>query len=239
MGRELEQRTGARFVLSDLRIATRPVSATFKGLPLQEGIKKILAGFSYAIYPDAESGKVIISVLATPEDPASKKPAAALGSGSAAQVFGNALFPPATNAGMPLPMEEFRSVERELDPEVQAAREQEIQDREHEHQEALLQHVLGVLNSGHSQLHTETLAVLQGMDDPRATEMLIAAASSGDAKDSKARIQAVEILWRHAADLEFRDEASVNALKQLAYDSNSRAAQIARRALQSMEQHQQ
>jgi hypothetical protein len=125
-----------------------------------------------------------------------------------------------------------------LDPKARSARDHETQFREQEHQEGLLQQVLDDLSAGDPHLPTETLALLQGMDDPRATQALIAAASS-DADDSQARAQALEILWRHAADLEFRDEASVNALKQLAYDGDDQTTEIARQALQDMEQYQQ
>lgn len=242
VGRELAHKTGARFILSDPRLPTLPVSATFKGLPLREGIRKILAGFSYAVYPSAETGQLEVNVLAAPEGPAAKNPAAAGGgpaSRTGTHVADNAPLPPASVAGIPPSLEDLRAVEMEVDPEARLAREHETQAREQNPQEALLQHALKALNSGNPQLHTETLALLQGIDDPRATEMLIAAALNGDAQDSKAQVQAVEILWRHVAYLEFRDEAAVDALKQLAYGSDSQAAEVARQALQSMEEYEQ
>lgn len=233
--RELERKTGVRFVLNDPHVATRPVSATFKGLPLREGLKKVLAGFSYAIYPDAETGGIKINVLAGVEGSVSTDPAA-VGSTPPSEMDSHmpASLPPSATAGMPLSVEGFRSVAVE-ETEARSAGKQEIQAREQEHQEALLQHLLGVLDSENPRLHTETLALLQGMDDPRATEMLVAAALDGS-QDNQARVQAVEILRRHAADLEYRDEASVDALKQLAYGGDRQAAKVARQAVQRMEE---
>ncbi len=64
VGRELAQKTGVRVVLSAPVIGNRPVSTVFKGLPLREGIRKILTGFSYAISPAAETGGLEVRVLA-------------------------------------------------------------------------------------------------------------------------------------------------------------------------------
>lgn len=62
--RELETRTRARFTLSDLAIANRPVSAVVEAMPFEQGVKEILAGYSYAIYRVGGVPKIL--VLSTP-----------------------------------------------------------------------------------------------------------------------------------------------------------------------------
>jgi hypothetical protein len=124
-------------------------------------------------------------------------------------------------------------VGRWLDPATELAKQQE-------RKEALLHRALEALSLEHKPMHAEAIAQLVGMEDPRATQALVEVASnSGTAADVKSRVQAVEALWRHAADLRFSDEVSANALKQLTEDSNSQVAKIARRAVSSMEQYQQ
>lgn len=117
---ELAQKTAVRCALNS-GVATRLVSATINGLPLRKGIEKILAGFSYAIYPAAEAGKLIVKVLATPEKPGSKTPSTALGAGPAPQVHYSAAFPPAPIA--PPPLEESQPPEWEAQAREQAYRE--------------------------------------------------------------------------------------------------------------------
>jgi hypothetical protein len=73
------------------------------------------------------------------------------------------------------------------------------------------------------------------MADPRITQVLVEAASTD--LDAKSRAQAVETLWRHVGYLRFADATSVDALKQLAEDSDANVSTIARRALQDMQQY--
>ncbi|MGH8613429.1 MAG: hypothetical protein ACREYF_15790 [Gammaproteobacteria bacterium] len=63
--RALAQKTGVRCALNS-GVATRLVSATINGLPLRKGIEKILAGFSHAIYPAAETGKLVVKGTGDP-----------------------------------------------------------------------------------------------------------------------------------------------------------------------------
>ncbi|MGH8580665.1 MAG: hypothetical protein ACREVK_11275 [Gammaproteobacteria bacterium] len=128
--RELAQKTAVRCALNS-GVGTRLVSATINGLPLRKGIEKILAGFSYAIYPAAETGKLIVKVLATPEKPGSKTPPTALGAG-------NAAFPPAPIAPMPPSLEESQPAEIQFDREAHYPSEWEAQGKEQAYRERLL-----------------------------------------------------------------------------------------------------
>ncbi|MGH6635691.1 MAG: hypothetical protein ACRED0_05990 [Gammaproteobacteria bacterium] len=78
---------------------------------------------------------------------------------------------------------------------------------------------------------------LVGAQDPRATEVLVQAASGSSR--TKSRAQAVEALWRHAADHAFGDETAVASLEQLAEDADPQVSTIAHQALQDMKQFQQ
>jgi len=119
---ELAQKTGVRCALNS-GIATRLVSATINALTLRKGIEKILSGFSYAIYPATETGKLIVKVLATPEKPGPKTPSTALGAGPTPQVHYSAAFPPAPIAPMPLSLEESQPPEWEAQAREQGYRE--------------------------------------------------------------------------------------------------------------------
>jgi hypothetical protein len=254
---ELARQSGVQVSFADPVIARWPVSVSVGGSPLVEGIKGILNGFSYAIYRVADTSRVIVlstqpdpartgiktasterrrgSLTAAPEkrSPTTQDPAAVPFS----HMPGEGV-PPSLEAFQPLMRGEASSgsiaeVGRQVDPATELAKQQE-------HKEALLRRALEALSSEHKPMHAEAIDQLVGMEDPRATQALVEVASnSGTAADVKSRVQAVEALWRHAADLRFSDEVSVNALKQLAEDSNSQVAKVARRAVSSMEQYQQ
>lgn len=232
--RELALKTGMQIHLADPVIANWPVLASVKGIPLVEGVKQILEGFSYVLYL-AANGPVVI-VLSTQPDPAKmvvKTTAAALKPASLAQP------PHAISEKAPRSLDEFQPIsvgdalsgadgEQELSPEEQLAVIQE-------HDEALLKRALDVLNSDYKHLHAEAIDQLVGILDPRATQALVEAASTG--LDAKSRAHAVEALWQHAAHLQFADTSSVAALKQLAEDSDANVRAVARRALQDMQQY--
>jgi hypothetical protein len=231
---EIARKTGMQIHLADPVIANWPVLTSVKGIPLVEGVKRILEGFSYMLYP-AANGPVVI-VLSTQPDPAKmgvKATAAALKPASLAQPHY------AISAEAPQSLDEFQPVavgdaffgadgEQELSPEEQLAVVQE-------HDKAILKRALDALNSDYKHLYAEAINQIVGMDDPRATQALVEAANTG--LDAKSRAQAVEALWQHAAHLQFADATSITALKQLAGDNDAHVSKVARRALQDMQQY--
>jgi hypothetical protein len=104
-----------------------------------------------------------------------------------------------------------------------------------EHDKAILKRALDTLSSDYKHLYVEAINQMVGMDNPRATQALVEAASTG--LDAKSRAQAVEALWQHAAHLQFADATSIDALKQFAEDSDANVSKIAHRALQDMQQY--
>lgn len=129
--RDLTQKTGVRCVLNS-DAARLPVSATTTGLPLREAIKKLLAGFSYAIYPADASGKLILKVLANPKDTDLKTPAIAPPMGCPAP------FPPAPSVAMQQYAPQDQPLEMPIDPELQSDSEWDAQAPDIAHQESLL-----------------------------------------------------------------------------------------------------
>lgn len=127
--RELAQKTGVRSVLNP-SAATLPVSATATNLPLRDAIKKILAGFSYAIYPADANGKLILNVLANRKDSDLKKPAIAPRTEYASAVSYSASLPPAPIAATPRSLQEDQPVEMHIEREVQSESEWDPQSRE-------------------------------------------------------------------------------------------------------------
>lgn len=216
--RELAATTGARFALSDPGNGQASVSAAVESQRFLEGVKTILEGFSYAIYPMDGRELPAVIVLSTP--PVQR------GSG----VSGATPQRPAGGETRAAPMPTV------LRQETAAEAEQaEALAREQAERKKTLNHTIASLISEGGQLNQRALGQLVGIrDEPRATEALIQAASG--TQDSRARAQATEALWDHAADLKFADEASVSALEQLAGDADVEVQKTARQALEDMRQ---
>jgi hypothetical protein len=232
--REIALKTGMQIRLTDPVIANWPVSASLKGISVAEGTKRILEGFSYVLYPAVNVPVVI--VLSTPPDPAKggvKTTAAALNSVPLAQPHD------AISEEAPKSLDEFQPI-AVGDAFFGADGEQELGQEERlalvqEYNEALLKRALDVLKSDYKHLQAEAIKQLVGMNDPRVTQLLVEAASTG--LDEKSRAQAVETLWRHAAHLRFADATLVTAIEQLAEDSDANVSKVAHNALQDMQQY--
>jgi hypothetical protein len=228
--RELALKIGMQIHIADPVIANWPVLVSVKGIPLAEGVKRILESFSYVLYSAANVPVII--VLSTRPDPA-KTTAAALKPVSLAQPHH------AISEEAPKSLDEFQPIavgnaffgadgKQELSQADQLAVVQE-------YNEALLKRALDVLKSDYKHLQVEAINQLVGMDDPRVTQVLVEAASTGP--DAKSRAQAVEALWRHAAYLRFTDATLATAIKQLAEDSDANVSKVAHHALQDMQQY--
>jgi HEAT repeat protein len=94
---------------------------------------------------------------------------------------------------------------------------------------------LAGLASENSVTRSESLQSLIGLDDERATSVLIDAASAQEAGEERAF--AVKALWHHAADLQFADENVNAALMQIAEEEDELVSPIAIEALEDMDQY--
>jgi hypothetical protein len=211
---------GARFALSDPGNGQALVSAAVESQRFLEGVKTVLYGFSYAIYPMDSRELPAVIVLSTPPVQCRS------GSGATPQR-------PASGETRVAPMPTVLC--QEAAGEAQQA---EALAPEQTEPEEILNRSIANLRMKDGQINPQALDQLIGIrDKPNATEALIQAAS--ETQDSRNRMQATEALWRHAADLEFADEASVSALEQLADDANVEVQETARQVLEDMRQFRQ
>jgi hypothetical protein len=216
--RELDAATGARFVLNDPENGQSPVSAAVESQLFVDGVKRILEGFSYAIYPMGDRELPAVIVLSTPPVQRSSG------------VSGATRQRPASGETRAAPMPTVLLQE--------AAGEAEALAREQAEREEILNRSIANLRTKDGQLNQQALDQLVGIhNEPRATEALIQAASG--TQDSHNRVRAAEALWHHAADLQFADETSISALEQLATDTDAGVQKTARQALEDMRQYRQ
>lgn len=242
---EIAVKTGMLAVVADPATAARPVSASAQTVPLEQGIKHLLEGFSFALYPVA--GSHVVVVLSTPPRPrrADRQMALArLPASGEPTLLAQRLSAPKEEtarpasalAGAPQTLDEFRAVVAEEDPAESEEPMPATTDvtamstRELTIQAALLERALDALGSEHPHLHAQALDELGSLRDPRATEALIAATRSG-----AVRLQALEALGRHAVNPDFGGAALVQTVQHLADDSDRTIRQLAQQILASMQ----
>lgn len=229
--RSLGAVTGARVTLCDPSLARQTVSASVEAEPYAQGIRAILAGFSYAIYPHQGQRLPAVTVLSTPRASGTKH---AWVSNTAIWVKGGTV--PSgfigANDGSDMGLAENVDVAHGEN----GYQEDENITTDAQGSEALIDRALEAI-AGAQTIENDVIEQLVGAQDPRATEVLVHAASGST--DGASRATAVEALWRHAADHAFTDQGAIASLEQLANDSDLRVSTIARRALQDKEQFQQ
>lgn len=218
LGRVMEDvayRTGLHVVLSDPAIVDWPVRARAMGVSLREGIRHILDGFSYALcLEDRHYSLIIISAPPRPR-------------GRGEFLADVAIRPEHATAAIPTTLDEFRPLFTDEESGVIETRTTgPAEPPEREHREALLLRALDALESEYKQLHAEAIDQLAGLQDFRATEALIEAASSG-----VHRLQAIGALAQHAAYQQDADVTSLMALEGLAEDKDPDVRDLVRQVL--------
>lgn len=245
---ELKKEAGVQINLDGNPISNSLVSLILRDMPLQDSIQSLLKGYSYAIYSVENS--LAVTVLSTGSQTFGTYHTVMCepkGTGWAERLTdATGVVEPGKPAGsdsekMLESLEDFRALAME---ELRSDRAGEAQESvgssdllalQEEYEEALIERALSALSSEHVHLYEEALDQLVGIDDPRATEILVEAARTET--DSTIRMQAVDALWRHAANLEFSDVMSIEALRQLAEDSDERVRGMASQALRDMDQY--
>ncbi|MGH8651538.1 MAG: hypothetical protein ACREYE_04860 [Gammaproteobacteria bacterium] len=234
--RELETLTGARFILNDPARASQRISVVIETMPFDQAVKRILKGFSYAIYPVADVTLLGVVVLSTP--------IARTRTGHSGVKPGISSLPtPTDGARVPQSLDDFQPVALEEEGSEPSSDNQDGDEairfaKEQERREISLHRALDALKSDYTHLHGEAINVLVGLDDPRAMEALVKAASRSGTISSAFQVRIAEALWRRAADQVFANEAVVNALEQLAQDGEGHVSSIAHQALRDMQQYQ-
>ena len=222
MFHELALKTKIHINLYDSSISRQLISVSIKEKSLTETIKIILEKFSYALYPIEGSLSVVVlsspltSAALTRKVSPSPKPSTTFGVASeSAQNIEE--FPSIVAEDLSLIIDDDEEVD--TDSNSKSAIEQE-------YIEALLDRVNEEKNSPVGQIDQEMMDELVNIDDPRATENLIDAATTSMDKESSA--DTVGTIRCHAKNLKFFDTVSVNALKQLAQDNDDSVSSIAR-----------
>lgn len=214
--------------LYDPSLACSLVSIDLKGTRPTDAIKGIMKSISYALYPEGNS--LVVIILSDDE----------LSTSAHGNITGKpkpTTYSPSIKASKatqePQSLDEFQPItmgeQENTDPSEQLKTEQKYQD-------ALVQRALAAIDSGYESLREEAMSELIGVNDPLATETLINATRNGT--DSISRAHAVDTLRQHLENLQYTDAVSIEALEQLAGDSDQNVSNIALQALQELDKFQ-
>ena len=238
----LKAEFGIQVNLHDPSIVSSRVSVRLMQKPLEEVIEAILKPVSYLLHREKNRFELIVLTgdyvqTGKQEGDTSKPELTAMLSkstedGKAVDVSTDSKStqgPKSLDEFQPITLEQFLPDQPSL--EGQDAADQSAAAQRYE--EALLDRALAAIGSEYKQLHDDAIEQLVGLNDHRATEVLVEATRA--TTDSDARIQAVERLRMHAENLQLRDENSIDALKQLAEDADPKVSQIARQTLQGIQ----
>lgn len=205
------------------------LSFAFPERPFREAIKEVLSGFNYVIGRLTQPGGMpTILVLGRTASP----PLLAAQAGESPKPVPGKKSPWDLDAFWPLSKPAGNTAgpaNGEADLELSLSRE-EREALEAELRRERVDRAVAALNSEHRNLYAQALEDMQGLDDPRVTATLRSGALGKLASPLDATSYA-RALWQHAADLEFRDDASLSALEALAASDDPHVRDIATRAL--------
>lgn len=213
--RTLAEKAPLRYSFAQRGIAEYPISAVVRSTRLVEGVRQILSGFSYAI--DVRRSHVQLLVLS------------AVTSAPTIDAETEAAYVP------------YRQVHAVSEPSLLDAPNDLESDAifvaaEREEHEVHLQRVLTDLHSLDVNQRTDAINELLNIDDPSAVQALIEVTNPHDKhEDVPLRLAAVDALAQYALDNNFSDRSVVEALEQLAGDTEESVAGAAQMALQHRE----
>jgi len=231
--KELANKSGVQIQVLSLSIARQPVTLSVKRLPIEEALKRVLHGYSYAYYN--EKGTSTVTVFPTTGKQSN------FGVDSMSIQPGPSPFAQQEAVSQPLDnLDEFQRIHKEANSGLPNVVDESVDDlstgtKEDEVLQAeKIDRAINALQSKYDNLHEQAINELVGFDRPEATAALIQAANGTLQINPETRVIAVNALWHHAADLQFNDDSSVVALKELANDKDNLVRDIARRALSDM-----
>lgn len=236
----LHLKCGLQTNIIDPEITTSGIGIELNWVSVEEALRAILEGFSYAIYPSEDT--LAVSLLSTPPRPGPKhsEPIPISPIWNSVSIDNANEYEPRENE--PRSLDEFQIIESERESEASFVDDADAQfhapSLESEQQqrsiESLVNRALAVIESDYMHLKQEAINQLATLEDPKAVEILISAANGSLNLDNDSRAEAVTALWRSATDSQFRNIDSVNTLKQLVNDPDSRVSEIAKKAVQNM-----
>ncbi|MEE9346534.1 MAG: hypothetical protein V3U88_13085 [Methylococcales bacterium] len=210
------------------------VSTKLQAVSLENGLRDILKNLSYILY----LGDKIYSVqmlsmdrgsMPTAEDTAIVRPE-------------HSLLSDDTNPNAPLSLDEFEPL-KFADLPSSISDDDGVDDsvdesREQEHNQALLERALSVLESEHANLYAEAFDQLADIEDESALDALTQAVLGNTEITSETRLQAVDALTRRALNSESFETSSNDVLNQLASDQDENVRALARQAQKDINQRQ-
>lgn len=225
-----EQLAGLRYRLADALGARWAVSITFEATRLDDAVRQMLKGFSYALISQPQRHEVI--VLSTPP----KTLTAAILEMDRVESSNRIAD---AEQSRPQHLDEFQSIgDKQANVDGQAGDGIELSVKTAEGQDlndAMLQRALNALNSGHEQLYGDALSQLGGLHDPRAGAALAEMVSSASGFGTELRLRAVAAFIQNAENSRFSDPAHVQLLTKLSNDGDVNVRGIAGQALLEMQ----
>ncbi len=216
----LETKANALILMNDPEMADEPVTVSVHSSPLEDAMKIILNGFSYALGSSAQGLTVV--VLSTPPQRfrvIEKFESACLNNPADTPIPAQV-----ANPESPQTLDEFRSLmpisgdcETLVTGNIDSASSPSDEDRNQE-QEGMLQRALDVLDSPHRNLYADAIEQLGMLQDERANAILIKFAQQP--QQGSVRYLATEALARIAVQSQFKDANVIRVLEQLASDQD-------------------
>ena len=208
--RTLAEEAPLRYSFSQRDLAEYPISAVVRTTKLVQGVRQILSGFSYVI--DVRGSHIQVLILST------------------------VMSAPTINADTEAAYVPYRQVHAVSDPSpLDAPNDLEaeviVAAAAREEHEVHLQRVLTDLHSLDANQRTDAIDQLMSIEDPSTVQALIEVTNAPDKHDDVSlRLAAVDALAQYAINNNFSDRSAVEALEQLAGDTEewvAGAAQIA------------
>ncbi|MGZ8934777.1 MAG: HEAT repeat domain-containing protein [Methylobacter sp.] len=232
----LKTKANARILLDDPEIANEPISVRIRSKTLEDAMKIILDGFSYALDSSAQPFTVV--VLSTP-------PQRFRGT----ETLESTCLSNSTDASTPSPegnQASSQTVDKSRSPML-ASGECATMDTKNidnssslsaentnQEQEAVLQRALDILDSPQKHLYADAIDQLGMVQDEQASAVLIRFAQQP--QQGPERYLATEALARIAVQSQFKDAKVIKALEQLASDENEDIRQSASLVIDQMHQ---
>lgn len=236
VAKALETKANVHILVNDPEIGDEPVSVRVHPSSLEEAMKAILNGFSYALSSSPQG--VAAVVLSTP--PQRYGGSESLESTCQNNFADSPTSTPEAHPASPQNQDGFRSLSPNTgecvalitaDSDSSGSLSPEDGDQE---QEAVLRRALDILNSPQRHLYADAIEQLGMLQDELANATLIKFAQQSE--EGPERYLATEALARIAVQSEFKDAYVIQVLEQLASDNNEDVRRSASQVIEQMHQ---
>lgn len=235
---DLSAATGLKPVLKYKPEKDEAVSFRVKDKILTDGLKEVLRNYNYLFIPASNAKEVSkLIVLGNTSAGEGDEQVSPL-----QEKIVEVPESPEENPAGPHSLDDFRKLNLAGDTgdtvptyEETAEQREAREAREREELEQRTERAVDALDSNYRGLKEDAIGELTGVNSPLATNALLDTALNGEDKDLQQ--YAAEALWRHAADLGFKNPEANQALQTLAEDGNSSTSEYARKALEDARSH--